>query len=150
MNVPILDLTRQYAAIKSDIKEALDQVLEQGIYIQGPEAQKLEKTLAEYCDANYALTISCGTDALLLALNTIDLKPGDEVITSPFTFFASAEVVSYLNGKPVFVDIDPKTFCIDPTKIEAAITPKTKAIIPVHIFGQSADMDPILEIARHH
>lgn len=150
MNVPIVNLKIQYKSIKSQIEEAIGKVLEQGIYILGPEVETLEKRLAQYCETSYALGTSSGTDALLLALMTIGIEPQDEVITTPISFFATPEVVSFLKAKPVFVDVDPNTFCLDPQKIEAAITPKTKAIIPVHIFGQSADMDPILEIARKH
>lgn len=150
MNVPIINLKKQYAPIKKDILSAIDRVLDQGNYILGPEVEKLEKDLAQFCEVPYALGTSSGTDALLLSLLTIGLEPGDEVITTPYSFFATAEVISFLKGTPVFVDIDPETFCIDPAKIVEAVTPKTKAILPVHIFGQCADMDPILEIAKKH
>jgi len=150
MNVPLLDLKTEYHSLKKEIDDAIQGVLESGIYVLGPQGEKLEKTIAEFCESPHALAASCGTDALLLALLTIDLQPGDEVITSAFSFFATAEVVSFLKAKPVFVDILPDTFCIDSQKIEEAITPKTRAIMPVHIFGQSADMDPILDIAKKH
>ncbi len=148
MNVPLLDLKAEYRQLKKEIDPAIIRVLESGIFVLGPEGEKLEKTAAEFCESPYALAVSCGTDALLLALLTIDIQPGDEVITSAFSFFATAEAISFLKATPVFVDILPDTFCIDPKKIEQAITPKTRAIMPVHIFGQSADMDPIMEIAK--
>ncbi|MBI3016619.1 MAG: DegT/DnrJ/EryC1/StrS family aminotransferase [Deltaproteobacteria bacterium] len=150
MNVPIIDLKKQYEPLRSTIQKAIQDVLDKGTYVLGPEVEKLEKDLAHYCNIPYALGNSSGTDALLLALLTIEIEPEDEVITTPLSFFATAEVISFLKAKPVFVDIDPKTYCIDPAKIEAAITPKTKAIIPVHIFGHCADMDPILKIAKKH
>ncbi|HBQ21494.1 MAG: transcriptional regulator [Deltaproteobacteria bacterium GWA2_38_16] len=150
MNVQILDLKKQYEALKPQIQTAIQRVLDQGIYVLGPEVQKLEKDLAQYVGSPHALGTSSGTDALLLALLTIGIEPNDEVITTPLSFVATSEVISFLKAKPVFVDVDPQTFCIDPTQIEAAITSKTKAIIPVHIFGQCADMDPILDIAKKH
>lgn len=150
MNVPLLDLKTEYHSLKKEIDSAIQEVLESTIFVLGPQTEKLEKTISEFCESPYALSVSCGTDALLLALLTIELEPGDEVITSAFSFFATAEVISFLKAKPVFVDILPDTFCMDPQEIEAAITPKTRAIMPVHIFGQSADMDPILEIAKRH
>lgn len=148
MKVPILDLKAQYAPIRSEIKAAMDTVLEHGIYILGPETRDLEKNIREYCHANHALATSNGTDSLLLSMLAIGIEPGDEVMTSSFSFFATAETISFLRAKPVFVDIDPQTFCLDPKKLETAVTKKTRAIIPVHIFGQCADMDPILEIAK--
>ncbi len=148
MNVPILDLKAQYAAIRTEIMSAIENVLEDGIYTLGPEVEKLEKSLSEFCNTPYAIATSNGTDSLLLALSTIDIQPGDEVITSPFSFFASAEVISYLRARPIFSDIDPDTFCINPSKIEDVITKKTRAIIPVHIFGQCADMESIQKIAK--
>ena len=150
MNVPILDLKTQYASLKPEINVAIERVLEHGTYTLGPEVTTLEKTLANYCHIPFSLGTSNGTDSLLLAMMAFDLQPGDEVITSAFSFFATCETISLLHGKPVFVDIDPKTFCIDVKKIEASITPKTKAIIPVHIFGQCADMEPIVEIAKKY
>jgi dTDP-4-amino-4,6-dideoxygalactose transaminase len=148
MNVPLLDLKAEYRQLRKEIDSAMIRVLESGIFILGPEGEKLEKTTAEFCGSPYALAVSCGTDALLLALLTMDIQPGDEVITSAFSFFATAEAISFLKATPVFVDILPDTFFIDLKKIEQAITPKTRAIMPVHIFGQSADMDPIMEIAK--
>ncbi|MEK7790107.1 MAG: DegT/DnrJ/EryC1/StrS family aminotransferase [Deltaproteobacteria bacterium] len=148
MNVPLLDLKAEYQRLKKEIDSAIISVLESGIFVLGPEGEKLEKAVAEFCESPHALAVSNGTDALLLALLTIDIQPGDEVITSAFSFFATSEAISFLKATPVFVDILPDTFCIDPKKIEQAITPKTRAIMPVHIFGQSAEMDPIMEIAK--
>lgn len=150
MKVPLLDLKAQYATIKKDVDAALIRVAESQYFILGPEVDKLEASCAEYLDCKYALGVSSGTDALLLALMAINLKPGDEVIIPTYSFFATAGVVARLNGKPVLVDNDPVTFNIDPSKIEALITPKTRAIIPVHLYGQSADMDPIMQIAEKH
>jgi dTDP-4-amino-4,6-dideoxygalactose transaminase len=148
--VSLLDLTAQYKDIKSEIKQAIDNVLESGNYIMGPFVKNFEQAMAEYCGTKYAIGVANGTDALLLTLDALGVGAGDEVITTPFTFFASAEVISQLGATPVFVDIDPKTYNMDPAKVEAAITPKTKAIIPVHIFGQPVDMDEIVDIANKH
>lgn len=148
--VSLLDLTAQYEDIKPEIKQAVDNVLESGNYIMGPFVKSFEQAMAEYCGTKYAIGVANGTDALLLTLDALGVGAGDEVITTPFTFFASAEVISQLGATPVFVDIDPDTYNMDPAKLEAAITPKTKAIMPVHIFGQPVDMDEILEIANKH
>ena len=150
MKIPLLDLKAQYLTIKDEIKQAIDEVLESQIFILGPKVEELERNIASYSGAKYAIGVSSGTDALLVSLMAINIKPGDEIITSPFTFFSTAGVIARLNAKPVFVDIDPVTYNIDPQKIEPAITNKTKAIIPVHLFGQCADMDPILEIAKKY
>jgi dTDP-4-amino-4,6-dideoxygalactose transaminase len=148
--VPLLDLKPQYASIKAEIQEAINRVCDSQYFILGPEVQALEKELAAYCHTEFALGVSSGTDALLVAMMALDIQPGDEVITTPYTFFATAGSVARLGAKAVFVDIDAKTFNIDPAKIEAKITPKTKAIMPVHLYGQCADMDPMMEIARQH
>ncbi|NME97470.1 DegT/DnrJ/EryC1/StrS family aminotransferase [Aneurinibacillus aneurinilyticus] len=148
--VSLLDLTAQYEDIKPEIKQAVDNVLESGNYIMGPFVKSFEQAMAEYCGTKYAIGVANGTDALLLTLDALGVGAGDEVITTPFTFFASAEVISQLGATPVFVDIDPSTYNMDPAKLEAAITPRTKAIMPVHIFGQPVDMDEILEIANKH
>jgi dTDP-4-amino-4,6-dideoxygalactose transaminase len=148
--VPLLDLKPQYASIKADIQEAINRVCDSQYFILGPEVQALEKELAAYCCTDFALGVSSGTDALLVAMMALNIQPGDEIITTPYTFFATAGSVARLSAKAVFVDIDAKTFNIDPTKIEEKITPRTKAIIPVHLYGQCADMDPIMEIARQH
>jgi len=150
MKVPLLDLKAQYLTIKEEIRSAIDEVLESQIFILGPKVEELEKSIAAYSQTKYGIGVSSGTDALLISLMAIDIQPGDEVITTPFTFFATAGVVARLKARPVFVDIDPVTFNIDPAKIEKAITKKTKAIIPIHLFGQCADMDPIMAIANTH
>ena len=150
MKIPLLELKAQYLAIKDEIKTAIDEVLESQHFILGPKVEELERHIAVYSGIRYAVGVSSGTDALLVSLMAIDLKPGDEVITSPFTFFSTAGVISRLNALPVFIDIDPVTYNIDPKKIESAITEKTKAIIPVHLFGQCADMDPTREIAKKY
>ncbi|MGD8305548.1 MAG: DegT/DnrJ/EryC1/StrS family aminotransferase [Ignavibacteria bacterium] len=148
MKVPLLDLKAQYQSIKKDLDEAILSVVESQYFILGPEVQKMEENFNTFLNANYSIGVSSGTDALLLALMAIDLKPGDEVIVPTYSFFATAGVVSRLNAVPVLVDIDPVTFNIDPEKIEEKITSKTKAIIPVHLYGQSADMEPVMELAR--
>ena len=147
MTVPLLDLKAQYATIKDEIRTAIDSICDSQWFILGPEVEALEKEIASYCSCKYAIGVTSGTDALLCSLMALDLEYGDEVITSPYTFFATAGSIARLGAKPVFVDIDPVTFNIDAGKIASAITPKTKAIIPVHLFGQCADMDPIMEIA---
>ena len=148
MAVPLLDMKRQYAAIKDKLDEAVHRVLDHGLFILGPEVKELEKKIAELCAVSYGVGVASGTDALLLSLRAAGVKPGDEVITSDYSFFASAGVVSRLGARPVFVDIEEDTYNIDPAQIEAAISPKTRAIMPVHLFGQTADMDPIMELAR--
>ncbi len=150
MAVPLLDMSRQYAYLKDDMNKAVLDVLAHGRFVLGPEVTKCEEELAKVCGAPYAIGVASGTDALLIALRACGVKPGDEVITSNFSFFASAGVVSRLGAKPVFVEIEPDTYNMDPNAIEKAITPKTKVIMPVHLFGQLADMDPILAIAKKH
>jgi len=150
MKIPLLDLKAQYLTIKDEIKQAIDEVLESQIFILGPKVEELEQNIAVYTGTKYAIGVSSGTDALLVSLMAINIKPGDEIITSPFTFFSTAGVIARLNAKPVFADIDPVTYNINPLKIEPVITKKTKAIIPIHLFGQCADMDPILEIAKKY
>ena len=150
MQVPLLDLKAQYATIKDEIKAAIDEVLESQYFILGPKVQQFEEEIAGYCNVQHAVGVASGSDALLLALMAIDVGLGDEVITTPYTFFATAGSISRLGAKPVFVDIDPKTYNINPELIPEKITDKTKAIIPVHLYGQCADMDPILEIGKKH
>jgi dTDP-4-amino-4,6-dideoxygalactose transaminase/acetyltransferase-like isoleucine patch superfamily enzyme len=148
--VPLLDLKAQYATIKHAIEPVIKEVVESQYFILGPKVKELEDKIAAYSQCQHAVGVSSGTDALLIALMALDLKAGDEVITTPFSFFATAGVIARLNVKPVFVDIEEDTYNLDPQKIEAAITNKTKAIIPVHLFGQMADMDPIMKIALKH
>ena len=147
MKVPLLDLKAQYDDILDEIRTAIEKVFSSHRYILGPEVAEIEAEVAKYCKAKRAIGCASGTDALVLALKAIDIQPEDEVITTPFTFFATAGSIHRVDGKPVFVDIDPRTFNIDPDKIEAAITEKTRAIIPVHLFGQTCEMDKIRQIA---
>lgn len=144
------DLKSQYRQIKKEIDEAILNVLETGVFIGGREVEKFEKRAAEFIGTKHAIALNSGTDALYLSTKVLDIGAGDEVITTPFTFFATAEAVVACGVKPVFVDIDPQTFNIDTTKIKAAISKKTKAIIPVHLFGQMANMAPIKKIAQAH
>lgn len=150
MKIPLLDLKAQYASIKTEVAAAINEVLESQYFILGPKVAELEEKVAAYSNSRYAVGVSSGSDALLISLMALDIRLAEEVITTPFTFFSTAGVISRLNATPVFVDIDPVTYNIDPVKIEAAITEKTRAIIPVHLYGQCADMDPILKIARKY
>ncbi|MCX5647634.1 MAG: DegT/DnrJ/EryC1/StrS family aminotransferase [Planctomycetota bacterium] len=150
MPVPLLDLVAQYRTIRDEVRAAVTEVLESQRGVGGPQIVALEKAVAEYCRCRHAIGVSSGTDALLVSLMSLDIGRGDEVITTPFTFFATVGSIVRVGAKPVFVDIDPKTYNIDPSHIEAAVTPKTKAIMPVHLFGQMADMDPILAAAEKH
>ncbi|MBI3411951.1 MAG: DegT/DnrJ/EryC1/StrS family aminotransferase [Planctomycetes bacterium] len=148
--IPMLDLKAQYARIKDAADAAVMRVIESQHFINGPDVERLEQELATYCRAKHCIGVSSGSDALLVALMALDVGPGDEVITSPFTFFATVGAISRLGAKPVFVDINPVTFNIDPDAIADKVGPATKAIIPVHLFGQCAEMSPILEIAEQH
>lgn len=150
MKVPLLDLKVQYQSLKKELDEAILKTAESQYFILGSEVKRLEEEVAKYLGAKKAVGVSSGTDALLIALMAIDIKPGDEVIVPTYSFFATAGVVSRLNAIPVFIDSDPVTFNIDPSKIEEKITDKTKAIIPVHLYGQSADMNAIMVIAKKH
>ncbi len=148
--IPFADLKSQYVALKSSIDARIQRVLDHGQYILGPEVDELETSLAVRVGSRHCITVASGTEALLISLMALDLRPGDEVITTPFTFAAPAEMITLLGGKPVFVDIEADTFNIDATQIEAAITPRTRAILPVSLFGQCADMDAINAIAAQH
>jgi dTDP-4-amino-4,6-dideoxygalactose transaminase len=150
MNVPFLDLKSQYLSIKNEIQAALEGVLEKTAFAGGPFVAQFEKEFAGFCGTEQAVGVGNGTDALWMALLGLGVGPGDEVITVPDTFIATAEAISYCGATPVFVDVDERSYNMDPNLLEAAITSKTKAIIPVHLFGQMADMDPIMEIARKH
>jgi len=146
--IPVLDLRAQYQALKPAIDAAMRQVAADGHYILGPHVQALEAEIAAYCDCAYGIGVASGTDALHLALRALRIGPGDEVITTPFTFIATTEAIGMVGATPIFADIDPDTYNLDPARIGRAITPRTKAILPVHLYGQPCDMDPILEIAR--
>jgi len=150
MKIPIINSKRQYETIASKVEPAVLEVMRSGSYILGANNKELEKEMCEYLDVKHAVALNSGTDALHLALRALDIKEGDEVISTAFTFVATSESIGIVGAKPVFVDIDPDTFNIDASKIEAAITPKTKAIIPVHLYGQPADMDTIIDIAKRH
>jgi UDP-2-acetamido-2-deoxy-ribo-hexuluronate aminotransferase len=145
-----IDLKSQYRALKPEINARIQAVLDHGQYILGPEVTEFEQQLAAWTGAKHCVTAASGTDALLMALMALDIGPGDEVITSPFTFVATAEVIALVGAKPVFVDIEPDTCNIDASLVEAAITPRTKAIMPVSLYGQAADMDAINAIAARH
>ncbi len=146
----MVDLKTQYENIKPEVDEAIRQVIEQTAFINGPDVKEFQTELATYLGARHVITCANGTDALQIAMMALDLKPGDEVITADFTYVATAEVIGLLGLTPVLVDVDPHTFNIVPSAIEKAISPRTKAIVPVHLFGQCADMEPIMEIARKH
>jgi UDP-2-acetamido-2-deoxy-ribo-hexuluronate aminotransferase len=148
--LPFIDLKSQYAALKPRIDSRIQAVLDHGQYIMGPEVKELEAALVAYTGARHCITVSSGTEALLIALMALDLKPGDEVITTPFTFAATAEMIVLLGGVPVFVDIEPDTCNIDTRFIEAAITNKTRAVMPVSLYGQICDMDEINAVAARH
>jgi dTDP-4-amino-4,6-dideoxygalactose transaminase len=150
MKIPFLDLKTQYDFIKDEIANAINDVIEKTAFAGGPFVQKFEEEFAEFCGAKLCIGVGSGTDALWLALLGFGIGPRDEVITVPNTFIATAEAISYCGAKPVFVDVNENSYNMNPSLLEAAITPRTKAIIPVHLFGQMADMDPILEIARKH
>lgn len=148
--IPFLDLKAQYQSIKGEVTEAIFDVLESCQYVLGEQVELFEAEFADYCQAQYAVCVNSGTSALHLALLAVGVGPGDEVITVAHTFVATVAAIRYVGARPVFVDIDPATCTMGPSKLEAAITPRTKVILPVHLYGQCADMDPILDIARRH
>lgn len=148
--IPLVDLKAEYNILKNEINKELSEVLESGSFILGPKGKELEESIAGFLGVSYSVGVGNGTDALLLALEALEIGEGDEVITTPFTFFATAEVIARVGATPVFVDIEPTTFNMDPSKVEEAITNKTKAILVVHLFGQAADMDSIVAIAKKY
>jgi len=150
MNVPLLDLKAQYATICDEVMAAITGVIEAQQFVLGSKVDELEQKIAQYVGTKYAVGVASGTDAILLALKALGIGPGDEVITTAFSFFATAGAIVAAGASPVFVDIDPQTYNMNPALIERAITERTKAILPVHLYGQCADMDPILELARKH
>lgn len=150
MNVPLLDLQSQYALLRDELREAVERVMESQRFVLGDEVRKLETSLAAYTETKHAIGCASGSDALLLALMALDVGSGDEVITTPFTFFATAAAITRLGARPVFVDIDHATYNLDASQVEAAITSKTKAIMPVHLYGLCAEMDPLLELSKRH
>ncbi|MCZ6626303.1 MAG: DegT/DnrJ/EryC1/StrS family aminotransferase [Deltaproteobacteria bacterium] len=148
--VPLLDLKTQYAPIRLEILAGIERVCESQHFILGPEVEELEKAIAEFCGSRFAIGVSSGTDALLAALMAIGVGQGDEVITTSYSFFATAGVIARLGARPIFVDIDPRTFNLDPKQVDGKINSRTKAILPVHLFGRCADMNTLLKLAKKH
>lgn len=148
MNVPLLDLQAQYVALRDDLQQAVQRVMSSQRFVLGDEVRGLENSIAGYCQTKHAVGCASGSDALLLALMALDVKAGDEVITTPFSFFATAACITRLGARPVFVDIDPRTYNIDASQVADAITSRTRAIMPVHLYGQCAAMDPLLEVGK--
>src|SRR5437879_3326493 len=150
MNVPLLDLKAQYLAIKADVDAAVAEVMESQHFILGPKVEQCERAIAQYSGCSHAVGVSSGTDALLACLMAENVGPGDEVITTPYTFFATAGAIARVGATPVFVDIDPFTYNLDPNQLAAKVTEKTRAIIPVHLYGQMAEMDTVMAVAGKH
>lgn len=148
--IPLLDLKAEIELLWDELNGAIQEVLRSGVFIMGPNVKALEQEIASYLGVKHAVALNSGTDALILGVHALGIQPGDEVITTPFTFFATAEAISHFKATPVFVDIDPRTFNLNVEQIRAKITPRTKAIIPVHLYGHAADMDSIMEIAREY
>jgi len=150
MQVPLLDLKAQYATLREEMRPVIDEVMESQYFINGPAVRRLEEAIADHCQVQAAVGVSSGTDALIVALMSLDIGAGDEVVTTPYTFFATAGSIWRVGAKPVFVDIEPDTMNIDAAQIEGAITGRTKAVMPVHLFGQTADMDTVMDVAGRH
>lgn len=150
MHIPMVDLRAQHAEISAEVEAGLLAVMDSGQFVLGPQVAAFEQEAADSLGAAHAVSCGSGTDALHLALHALGIGPGDEVITTPFTFFATAEAIRYVGARPVFVDIDRRTFNLDPAQVEAAVTPATRALLPVHLFGQTAAMEPLQDIARRH
>lgn len=150
MKIPVLDLNPQYLSIKEEVQEAIARVLESGQFIMGPDVKLFEQEVAEYLNVKHAIGVNSGTDALVIGLKALDIGPGDEVITTPFSFFATAESINNVGATPIFADVDAATFNIDPLKIEEQITPRTRAIMPVHLYGRPAEMESVMQIAQKH
>jgi dTDP-4-amino-4,6-dideoxygalactose transaminase len=150
MNVPLLDLQSQYALLRDELRQAVERVMDSQRFVLGDEGRRLESSVAQYVQAKHAIACASGSDALLLALMALDVTAGDEVITTPFTFFATAAAITRLGARPVFVDIDPSSYNLDPSQVTHAVTSKTKALLPVHLYGQCAEMDLLLELSEEH
>lgn len=150
MHIPFLDLKAHHAPLRAEFDLAIGEVIDRGAFAGGPFVERFERNFASYCGSQHAIGVGNGTDALWLALLACGVGPGDEVITVPNTFMATAEAITYCGARPVFIDVDERTYTMDPAGLEAAVSSRTKAVIPVHLFGQTADMDPILEFARQH
>ena len=150
MNVPLLDLQAQYASVRDEVRQAVERVLDSQRFVLGDEVRRLEASIAAYTQTKHAIACASGSDALLLALMALDVSAGDEVITTPFTFFATAAAITRLGARPVFVDIDPSSYNIDTSQVADAVTSQTKALLPVHLYGQCAEMDPLLAISENH
>src|SRR5436853_3107294 len=150
IRVPFLDLEAHHAPLRDEFNHAIGEVIDSGAFAGGPFVEKFEEAFASYCGCQHAIGVGSGTEALWLSLLACGIGPGDEVITVSNTFMATAEAITYSGARPVFVDVDERTYTMDPAGLEAALSPRTKAVIPVHLFGQMADMDPILEFAGSH
>src|ERR1041384_742322 len=148
MQVPLLDLKRQHEALREELREALGRVLDSQQFILGEDVRRLEEELASYTRARYAVGCGSGSDALLLALLALDVKAGDEGVTQPFTFFATAGAIARTGARPGFADIEPRTYNVDPARVEAALTERTRAVMPVHLYGQCADMDAVMRACK--